>query len=421
MATGKAVKRKYDQKCHGILKNVTRSTYHTHEKYRLEDIAMTSSGTWSFVNPAREVQSNLEHVQPERACSPSPSSQPPTYDNDFGDLASDEIVHDSDPNEPQHSVWNFRRRFFGGGIVLAAFEPNDEFLDCVLLQARTFSMVDSEDIVVLDKLTVARRVVVLNTKFMSAFGGCSTTLSHTTMSGHSYGDTSDMSSMEPPLYRHTTYDARIQHDPYYSSTSDLSDTDSIPHPFFNDSCRTLTRSKTYDHDSFYQSTPSSSSFNSQSSHAYNQPTTSTPEYLHQESLRYENTELMKEVELLKKDCLTLKNDWHDMKRKCEVEVAMLKSKLEQTETLYEQLLQRMNSSANTTGPHNPFLELYRMAQEADKTLPAYSWEDYDGTYYWTKDEWQQEYQNGHGVLSVRKPPKSAKDAQSASCSLANPS
>lgn len=46
-----------------------------------------------------------------------------------------------------------------------------------------------------------------------------------------------------------------------------------------------------------------------------------------------------------------------------------------------------------------------MAQEADKTLPAYSREDHNGTCYWTKDEWQREYQNGRGVLSVRKPPK----------------
>ncbi|KAG1868829.1 hypothetical protein C8R48DRAFT_771596 [Suillus tomentosus] len=65
-----------------------------------------------------------------------------------------------------------------------------------------------------------------------------------------------------------------------------------------------------------------------------------------------------------------------MKRKCEVDVATLKSKLEQTETLYEQLLQCMDSSANT-GPHNPFLELYQMAQEADKILPVYLQENYD--------------------------------------------
>ncbi|KAG2079744.1 uncharacterized protein F5147DRAFT_661690, partial [Suillus discolor] len=47
----------------------------------------------NFVNPAREVvRSNLEHVQLGRACTPrppSPSSQPPAHDNDFGDLASD--------------------------------------------------------------------------------------------------------------------------------------------------------------------------------------------------------------------------------------------------------------------------------------------------------------------------------------------
>lgn len=73
--------------------------------------------------------------------------------------------------------------------------------------------------------------------------------------------------------------------------------------------------------------------------------------------------------------------------------------------MYEQLLQRMNSSVNT-GPHNPFLELFRMVQEPGKALPAYKHEDYDGTYYWTKDEWQREFQNGRGVLSVKKAPKS---------------
>lgn len=73
------------------------------------------------------------------------------------------------------------------------------------------------------------------------------------MSGHSYGDTADTSSMEPPLYRHTTYDARIQHDPYHSSTSDLSDAGPIRHLFSNDTRRTLTRSKTYVRDFLYQS------------------------------------------------------------------------------------------------------------------------------------------------------------------------
>jgi hypothetical protein len=32
-------------------------------------------------------------------------------------------------NKPQHSVFNLRRRFFGG-IVLMAFDLDDEFLDC---------------------------------------------------------------------------------------------------------------------------------------------------------------------------------------------------------------------------------------------------------------------------------------------------
>jgi hypothetical protein len=66
------------------LKTVTRSTYRTHEKYRLEDIA--SSGTQS---------SGFQVVNPPHSRSRSPSSQ----QNDLSDLVSDtslhEIVHDS--------------------------------------------------------------------------------------------------------------------------------------------------------------------------------------------------------------------------------------------------------------------------------------------------------------------------------------
>lgn len=98
-----------------------------------------------------------------------------------------------------------------------------------------------------------------------------------------------------------------------------------------------------------------------------------------------------------------------MKSKHDIEVAILTSRLEQTETLYQQLLKRMDVLATTStgsGSQDPFLELYRMARDADKTLPTYQREDYHGTYYWTKEEWHREYQNGRGVLTVKKSSKS---------------
>ncbi|KAG1847027.1 hypothetical protein DFJ58DRAFT_843343 [Suillus subalutaceus] len=48
----------------------------------------------------------------------------------------------------------------------------------------------------------------------------------------------------------------------------------------------------------------------------------------------------------------------------------------------------------------PSSSFYRIARDADKTLPTYEREDYHGTYYWTKDEWQKEYQNGRGVQTL---------------------
>jgi hypothetical protein len=46
-----------------------------------------------------------------------------------------------------------------------------------------------------------------------------------------------------------------------------------------------------------------------------------------------------------------------------------------------------------------------MARDANKTPPTYEQEDYHSMYYCTAEEWQQEYQNGHGVLAVKKSAK----------------
>ncbi|KAG1726416.1 uncharacterized protein EDB91DRAFT_1086772 [Suillus paluster] len=102
------------------------------------------------------------------------------------------------------------------------------------------------------------------------------------------------------------------------------------------------------------------------------------------SLYLENAEL---TDVLWQESQILKNNWYDMKCKHNIEVAMLTSRLEQTETLYQQLLKPMDVLAASTtgsGPQDPFLELYCM----------------------TKEEWQWEYQNGRGILTVKKSSKS---------------
>lgn len=68
----------------------------------------------------------------------------------------------------------------------------------------------------------------------------------------------------------------------------------------------------------------------------------------------------------------------------------------------------MDVLATSTGSvsQETFLELYRMARDADKSLPTYQRENYHGTYYWTKEKRQREYQNGRGVLTVKKSSKS---------------
>ncbi|KAG1887449.1 uncharacterized protein F5891DRAFT_988291 [Suillus fuscotomentosus] len=132
------------------------------------------------------------------------------------------------------------------------------------------------------------------------------------------------------------------------------------------------------------------------------------EFSQHESLYLENAELKQEMEVLRQESQTLRNNWYDMESKRDIEVAVLTTRLEQIETLYQQLLKRMDVLATTTGSlsQDPFLGLYRMACDADKKLPTYQREDYHGAYYWTKERRRRGYQNGRGVLTVKKSSKS---------------
>lgn len=72
-------------------------------------------------------------------------------------------------------------------------------------------------------------------------------------------------------------------------------------------------------------------------------------------------------------------------------------------SMYAQLLEHITSLGNNT-PTAPdtFNEMLKMAREADTLIPMYRKEDYEGVYYWNKDEWTKEFLGGHGVLKVKR-------------------
>ncbi|KAG2119708.1 uncharacterized protein F5147DRAFT_767179 [Suillus discolor] len=68
---------------------------------------------------------------------------------------------------------------------------------------------------------------------------------------------------------------------------------------------------------------------------------------------------------------------------------------------YEQLLEHIGSLSIGT-PTDPFTEILKVAHEANRQIPVYCEDNYDGVYYWFKSDWTKEYLS-HGVLEVKCP------------------
>ncbi|KAG2125077.1 uncharacterized protein EDB93DRAFT_1258429 [Suillus bovinus] len=79
------------------------------------------------------------------------------------------------------------------------------------------------------------------------------------------------------------------------------------------------------------------------------------------------------------------------------------SLLKKDNSMYGQLLERITSlSDNNNVAPDSFNEMLKMAREASTLIPALDREDYEGVYYWDKDEWTKEYHGGRGVLKVKR-------------------
>ncbi|KAG0692630.1 hypothetical protein DFH29DRAFT_1044829 [Suillus ampliporus] len=109
--------------------------------------------------------------------------------------------------------------------------------------------------------------------------------------------------------------------------------------------------------------------------------------------------------MLKKDKYVLEQKVDELQQQVvalKQQVISLEGKQEVSTSMYAQLLERITSLGNNT-PTAPdsFNEMLKMAREADALIPTYRKEDYEGVYYWNKDEWTKEFLGGRGVLKVK--------------------
>ncbi|KAG1758696.1 hypothetical protein EDD22DRAFT_1052389 [Suillus occidentalis] len=134
------------------------------------------------------------------------------------------------------------------------------------------------------------------------------------------------------------------------------------------------------------------------SHAYRQRSGASS-YVHESTDHHE-------ISMLKKDKYALEQKVDELQQQVvalKQQVISLEGKQEVSTSMYAQLLERITSLGNNT-PTAPdsFNEMLKMAREADTLIPTYHKEDYEGVYYWNKDEWTKEFLGGCGVLKVKR-------------------
>ncbi|KAG2140273.1 uncharacterized protein EDB93DRAFT_1252912 [Suillus bovinus] len=103
----------------------------------------------------------------------------------------------------------------------------------------------------------------------------------------------------------------------------------------------------------------------------------------------------------------LKKDKYDLEQKIDKFQQQIVSLQQQVASLEALCMGNFSSASPHSGDNNnvapdSFNEMLKMAREASTLIPALDREDYEGVYYWDKDEWTKEYHGGRGVLKVKR-------------------